>query len=416
MIEKLRKRFICIALIALTASMILVTVVINVVNWADVRSELEQTLSILSETGGIPPEAEGNGGVPRWADRSRHQRNMLNESRFFTGILGEDGAVHVLNRTREDSATEEEVTQLITRAAETGSVSGSVGDYFFRAARDARGGTRYVFLNAETKLSSVRRLILFSVIACAAGILLAMIAVIRFSRKAIEPILKNEKQQKQFITDASHELKTPLTVISANMDVLSQDVPDNPWVLSTRKQVANMRRLTDELVYLSRLEENDRPLEMKTFSLRPVLEDVAEPFAAMAEFQGRRMEISAEDGLSLTGDEDAVRRMISTLCDNAVKYSPEEGSIRVEAKADGRHVLLRFSNTVEKALTREQCERLFQRFYRADESRSKEKKSGFGIGLSIAAAVAEKHGGTLTAAMDGDTRLVITCRLPRSAA
>ena len=136
MIEKLRKRFICIALIALTASMILVTVSINVVNWADVRSELEHTLSILSETGGSPPETEGNGSVPRWGDRSRHQRNMLNESRFFTGILGEDGAVHVLNRTREDSATEEEVTQLITRAAETGSVSGSVGDYFFRAARD----------------------------------------------------------------------------------------------------------------------------------------------------------------------------------------------------------------------------------------------------------------------------------------
>ncbi len=438
MIEKLRKRFFRISLIAMTTAMILVTVAINMMNWLNVRSELWGTISMLAEENLHRPEREplgsgfpddgfpGNGMAPEGSenparqgaekDRSRHERNLMTESIFFTAAFSEERGIEVLGLPPSGSLSEEEASVLVTQALESGRQSGFIGDYIFRCYEDSQsGGSSYIFLDTETRLSHARHLGWFSLAACVAGILLAMVAVSRFSRRAVEPILKNEREQKQFITDASHELKTPLTVISANMDVLSMDVPGNTWIRSTQKQVAQMRRLVDELVYLSRLEENDRPLETRRLLLTPLLEDIAEPFAAMAEFQGKSMEIRAEKSLAVMGDENALRRLMSTLCDNAVKYAAEEGEILVEARTEGQKAMLRFSNTVSEPLSPEQCERLFQRFYRVDASRNKEKKSGFGIGLSIAAAIAEKHGGSIRAEMAEGNRLVITCLLPRSA-
>ena len=242
-------------------------------------------------------------------------------------------------------------------------------------------------------------------------VLLALLLVKLASRKAVAPIIRNIEQQKQFITDASHELKTPLTVISTNMELLEMEQEGNPWVISTQKQTAAMRRLVDELVYLSRMEEEYPTLEREPMNPGELLEETAEPFVAMAEYNGRTMEVRADRGLQLTGDRAAIQRLMSTLCDNAVKYSAE-GTILAEMSGEGKNLALRISNPVETPLTKEQCKQLFNRFYRADPSRNKEKKSGFGIGLAIAAAIAEKHGGKISAAMEGN-RLVFTCVIPR---
>ena len=124
------------------------------------------------------------------------------------------------------------------------------------------------------------------------------------------------------------------------------------------------------------------------------------------------MEMDAEKDLTLRGDRASIQRMLSTLLDNAVKYAPAESSIRVNARGEGRHIVLTVSNDVQQPLTAEQCRQLFDRFYRADPSRNKKKQGGFGIGLAIAAAIVQKHGGTISAAMEND-RLVFTCRLPK---
>ena len=173
-----------------------------------------------------------------------------------------------------------------------------------------------------------------------------------------------------------------------------------------------MRHLVDELVYLSRMEEENAPLTMEILAVAPLLRETAEPFAAMAEYQGKSMETDAENDLTLRGDRASVQRLLSALLDNAVKYAPAESSIRVSARGEGRHIVLTVSNDVSQPLTEEQCGRLFDRFYRADPSRNKEKQGGFGIGLAIAAAIAQKHGGTISAAMEND-RLVFTCKLPK---
>jgi signal transduction histidine kinase len=240
------------------------------------------------------------------------------------------------------------------------------------------------------------------------------VLVMLASRKAVEPTIRNMEQQKQFITNASHELKTPLTVISTNMELLEMETGDNPWIKSTQKQTAALRRLVDELVYLSRMEEENPPLTVEELDAGKLLEETAEPFVSMAEFGGREMTVEAEEGLRMTGDRASLQRLMSTLCDNAVKYA-SDGPIRAEIHAEGKNqVVLRVSNPVAEPLSKQQCEQLFNRFYRVDESRNKDKKSGFGIGLAIAAAIAEKHGGRISAAMEGNN-LVFTCVLPKEA-
>ena len=430
MIRQLQKRFIRIAVLTLTLAMVLVVGIVNLANLVTVRSELSDTLELLAGTD-APPERQSEdpafrgqertgsssreSGTPlsgRFGDRSRHTRNMISESNWFSAVFSAEGEIVFLNTDSIGDTDEETARRVAEQAFESGNEKGSVGDYLYLVRKGSGPDTRVVVLNCETRLSSVRTLALISGLACLGGILLALLLVSLGSRKAVEPTIRNMEQQKRFITDASHELKTPLTVISANMELLNTEYPDNQWIRSTRKQASAMKRLVDELVYLSRMEEEHPALSMERTDLGALLEETAEPFAAMAEFNGREMAVRADPGLFVSGDRASLQRLISTLCDNAAKYAPEGGTISAEAFPEGRNAVLKVSNTVEEPLTREQCARLFDRFYRADPSRNKEKQTGFGIGLAIAAAIAEKHGGSIRAAMEQD-RLVITCSLPR---
>ena len=415
MIRKLRLRFIRLALITLTAAMVAVVLAVNAVNWISVRNELRDTLVSFAEFGGNPERDGFQGKLPEnWPEgkRDRHARSLFNESSWFIVTLDSEGEVLSKNLLNMHNSDESLASGLALEAAASGKESGFLQDYLF-LVRESPRGRDYFFMDCETRLAAVRKLALFSGLACLGGILLAALAVTLASRKAIEPTIRNMEQQKQFITNASHELKTPLTVISTNMELLQMEMPDSQWIRSTRKQTAQMRHLVDELVYLSRMEEEGSPLEMENLTLDSLLAEAAEPFIAMAEFQGKAMTAEAEKGLTLRGDRASVQRLLSTLLDNAVKYTPPEGTIRAEARSEGRHAVITVSNDVAEPLSEEQCRRLFNRFYRADDSRNKEKQNGFGIGLAIAAAIAEKHGGTISAAMKEDRQLVFTCRLPK---
>lgn len=409
MIRKLQRRFIRIALIALTAAMVAVAGIVNAVNWFSVRRELGETLTSLAENRVMTRDDMGG----RMAGKSRHARNLVSESRWFSVTLSEDGTVRNISLIALSDLEEQTAADLALQAAARGGAGPAfLQDYLYVIRDDARGGQTVWFLNCETRLAAVRTLALISGLCCLGGVLLAWLFVTLASRRAIEPTLRNMEQQKQFITNASHELKTPLTVISTNMELLQMEQPDSPWVQSTQRQTAQMRHLVDELVYLSRMEEENAPLNPETLSVEPLLREAAEPFAAMAEYQGKTLTLEAEAGLTVRGDRASLQRLLSTLLDNAVKYAAEGGAIDVRARGEGRSVILTAANDVAEPLTEEQCRQLFDRFYRADPSRNKEKQGGFGIGLAIAAAIVEKHGGRIAAAMEG-RRLVFTCRLPR---
>ncbi|MBR0368302.1 MAG: hypothetical protein IJH86_07935 [Clostridia bacterium] len=404
MIRGIRRRFIRIALGVLALAMVLVTGIINVANWVNVRAELYETMEALSQ-------GQGQGGqFGRKGGRNRHMRNMLDESLYFTVLLDGDGTPAFRDRSRMADADEAEIDAIVAEALGTGRESGFCRDHLFCVC-ELRGSRAMIFLNCETKLTRVRRLALISAAACVGCILLAWVLVALFSRRAIKPLVENAVMQKQFITDAGHELKTPLTVIAANMDVLALETGENEWVRSTRKQVANMRGLVNELIYLSRLDEEDARLGREDIDLSKLVREAAEPFVGMAEFSGKSMDVAVEDGIRVTGDAAALNRLVSILCDNAVKYAPEGDTIAVALKRDRRGVALTAENGLAAPLSPEALSHLFDRFYRVDASRSK-TSGGYGIGLSVARAIVEKHGGRIAAKQSGDgQRIKFICRL-----
>lgn len=426
MMNQIRERFIGIALLALTLAMLLVAGAINVVHFIDTTNELNETLDYIVENEIANVQKKQDKAVfqqgnddnsfalqKREKGNNHHMNTRLEESRYFIAIQNTDGELILGAGSKETEYSQEELLEIAEDVLSSNADSGYTGNYVYRVTDKNDGSRAAIFLNCESKKAGVISLALISLGACVAGVLLSLLLVALLSKRAIKPMMENIEQQKRFITDAGHELKTPLTVISANMDVLSMDIGQNEWVQGTQKQVANMRKLVNELVYLSRMDETDSHLEKSFVDLSKAVQDVAAPFEGMAEFNGKNLMLNIEDDIKVSGDEAALRRLISTLCENAVKHAPEDSEILISLTQSGKSVVLITENAMKEPLSEEALNHLFDRFYRGDESRSKEENSGFGIGLSIARAITEKHGGTIKAKIVDSNRLQIICLLPK---
>ena len=241
-------------------------------------------------------------------------------------------------------------------------------------------------------------MLVWSLAADATCILLVFLLVLLLSRRAIDPVVRSAEQQKQFITDASHELKTPITVIATSLKVLEMETGKQKWIDKAMAQTEKLTDLVNSLVTLSRMDEEDSPLKMEDFPVSDAVNETAESFRELAESKGHALTLSIAPGLTYHGDEYAVRQLVSILLDNAVKYAAEGSSISLSLEKARRGVVLRTSNGCE---TQDGLDtgKLFDRFYRADTARS--SGNGFGIGLSIARSIAEGHKGGIRASLDG---------------
>ena len=238
---------------------------------------------------------------------------------------------------------------------------------------------------------------------CLAVLLLALL----FSGRAVRPIAQSVEKQRQFITDAGHELKTPLTIISANCEVLEMEMAGNEWLTGIEKQVARLRKLVNDLVTLSRLDEGRPTGEEARFSLSDAVCDTALAFSAAAERAGKRLRADAEPGVFINGDEAALRQLTAILVDNAVKYADAGGEIRVGLRG-GRHPVLTVENDCRN-VSELPLDRLFDRFYRFDPARTGD--GSHGLGLSIARSIAEAHRASLRAEKLAAGRLRMRLRL-----
>ena len=405
MIRKIRWKFIRIAMAVLSVTIVMIAAVINMANWMNVRTEIQETLTALTENMGR------GSGKPEKRGRNRRIQNTMEESRYFTVNCDQTGSFVITDESRIQGQTNEELQAIALPALQSGQNSGRTGDYQYLIRWGDAGKGTAVFLNCETKFDALRRLAILSGIACAGGIGIAWLLVFLFSERAIQPLIRNAEQQKRFITDAGHELKTPLAVISANIDALEIETEKNEWIDNTREQLGKMKKLVSELTYLSRLDEEDAMLMKEEVDFSALIRTETEAFQGMAEFRGRALETEIEDGLVLWGDREALRKLVSQLYDNAMKYSPDGDTIRLSARRNGKMICLSEENSLTEPMSEETLSHLFDRFYRPDASRSRES-GGTGIGLSMIRAVTERHGGEVRTEMTKNGGIRFLCVFP----
>ena len=399
MIRRLRRKFVLLCMGVVVAVMVAVVALMNGFFIARANATLDGMLAFLTDNGGDFPvmNDEEAPRIPRgprqmdWGGMSMDSPEAPFITRHFSVLLDAGGEALSVN-TESIAAVSSEEAVLYARRALDKAGSGYLDVYRYRVS-ETDDGTLVVFLDASTQLSTARQFFIISS-SVAAGVCLAVLLLaLLFSGRAVRPIAQSVEKQRQFITDAGHELKTPLTIISANCEVLEMEMAGNEWLTGIEKQVARLRKLVNDLVTLSRLDEGRPTGEEARFSLSDAVCDTALAFSAAAERAGKRLRADAEPGVFINGDEAALRQLTAILVDNAVKYADTGGEIRVGLRG-GRHPVLTVENDCRN-VSELPLDRLFDRFYRFDPARTGD--GSHGLGLSIARSIAEAHRASLRA-------------------
>lgn len=414
--RRLRRKFILVAMGAVTVVLTLIIAGINVVNYSHVCKMADARLDyILAGKGGIdwgeePRTDPGNGGDAntgmvadgdRAGARVGHFEGMTAESpfdtRYFTVTLV-DGRVVDVNTARIAAVGAKRAARIATELDSKGLTSGFSGNYRYTIAAQGEK-TTYVFVDCSRELSSFHSFLSASVAISCIGWLAVLAIVTVASGAVIRPMVESYSKQKRFITDASHEIKTPLAVIDAANEVQEIESGESEWTQSIHEQVARLTALTERLVFLARMDEGSAGFTMATIDLSEAVDKAAAPFESVAVSRGKRLSMSVATGVRAHADAAAVTQVVELLLDNATRYASEgsviELSLRAVSRGAGKgSAELVVSNAVD-SLPEGDLDRLFDRFYRADVSRSS-KTGGSGVGLSVVRAIAEAHGGSAT--------------------
>lgn len=399
MLKKMRWRFIGSAMAAFAAVVLSLLCVVNLWNYFSMTRQQDATLDRLLEVDSGAREAPEGKNMPPFSSMDRFSPEVPYMIRFFSVGLDGPGNVERFNQDYIASVSEEEAEGYAETVLARGKDRGYEGGYRYLVSQEGEKTTA-LFLNSERELQTMKTLLWITLAIAGGSLAVVFLLVVLFSRRAIAPYLKNMEAQKQFITNASHELKTPLTAIATSADVLAMEYVEDEWVQNIQSQAGKLSKLITNLVTLSRLDE-ENPFPTKgEFSLSEVLWELCEPFAPLAKAKGRHFTQEIDNDLNAVGDRTAIQQLFSILLDNALKYSPEGGKISLTARKNGKKAEVAVSNAVDTAENRD-LGRLFDRFYRADESHSG-AVSGTGIGLSIAKATVQAHGGKISVRQTGN--------------
>lgn len=428
--RRLRRKFILVAMGAVTVVLTLIIAGINIVNYSHVCKMADARLDyILAGKGSIDWEDEsrtdsGNGGDTstgmvadgdRAGARVGHFEGMTAESpfdtRYFTVTLVEGQVVDV-NTARIAAVGAKRAARIAMGLDSKGLTSGFSGNY--RYTTTAQGEkTTYVFVDCSRELASFHSFLNASVAISCIGWLAVLAIITVASGAVIRPMVESYSKQKRFITDASHEIKTPLAVIDAANEVQEIESGESEWTQSIHEQVARLTALTERLVFLARMDEGSAGFTMASIDLSEAVDKAAAPFESVAVSRGKRLSMSVATGVRAHADAAAVTQVVELLLDNATRYASEgsviELSLRAVSRGAGKgSAELVVSNAVDE-LPEGDLDRLFDRFYRADVSRSS-KTGGLGVGLSVVRAIAEAHGGSATVS-GHDHQITFTVRL-----
>lgn len=451
MIKKLKTRFIILAMVSLTILLAAIVAGMNIINYNKVVSDADTRLDVISENsewllnkpegmddgnvkgpsgteeGGSGREDFGGGEEffgPRGPGGPSMSRDEAEEARFFIVVTDGGGNVTQTNTDRIAAVDSGEAADYAGEALASGDERGFVDEYRYCISKSG-SETRITFLDCGRVLESFRDFLRASVLMSLAGLFVVFAVICYFAGRIVRPVAESYEKQKRFITDAGHEIKTPLAIIKANLDLLDMQVDDiesasgkNAGTEELRDgldeiggQVNRLADLTNDLVYLSRMEEAESSLIMTDVPFSDIAGDSVSVFDNLAKENGRTIAADIEEGITVRGSTKELEKLMSIILENAVKYSEGDAPIEVTVKKEGRNAVAEVRNTVADELTNEKLSHVFERFYRTDASRNSET-GGHGIGLSMAQAIVSAHGGKISAHTSDGHDFIVTAVLP----
>lgn len=406
-IRKLRIKFIVSAVLSLFITMLFISVAMNTANYRTSIRLVRQVLDHIVENNGEVSRKESSS--QNWSSFSNAFQPHYMQYQYYSCILDENGnvveTVNHLDWQADDTALKEYAASIQNDIRKFGRYE----VYYYQIGKTSDGDRLVVFLDGTLEISTAARLFYWTLLICAIGLVITGVLVAVFSRKMIQPEIENSIRQKQFITNASHELKTPLAVIRANVELQEIMTGETELSRSTLKQIDHMNGLIQNLVMIARSAEKEDKSGMQEEDVSKLVRESAQSFDAAAKQEDLQLILNVEPEIHKKLDGSQIRQLTTILVDNAIKYCDKEGTITVflSALKKGKGFQLVVSNSYE-AGSKVDCNRFFDRFYREDSSHNIDK-GGYGIGLSIAESICRQNGGIIKAEWK-DGEIAFICR------
>ncbi len=412
MIKQLQRKFVLSAMLAISILLLVVLGGVNIFNAIYTDKKTDKLLSTLAQV--------ENSAVTMMLPEVRSSWD------FFSTVVTQDdtlGAIYFV--VREDShrivrsfdtshissISRREAENLVENVQYEDSGIGRMGRFKYIILPTVGNlGKTYIFLEVSEQTNSVWQVLFLSV---GVGILCwvcMLLFVILLSKKAIRPIAENIEKQKQFVTDAGHEIKTPLAIIMANADALELHYGENKYSQNIKGQIFRLKGLTQDMLSLAKMEEQPNKKKKENFSMTELVAETVGQFAAILEEKETDLDLNLMPNLCIQSAKEDVRKLLSILVDNAVKYSLPGGKIEISLTYSGKQIFFEISNTCENLDTL-QLNRIFDRFYRGDNART-QKSGGYGSGLSAALAIVKSLGGTITVERKSNDKINFCVKFP----
>lgn len=412
--KKLRLKMIGIVFASVVAAFMVMTIILVMCFGAYRNRQADQITAMISENNGTVPQLKDYKQQQKNSQAFERYFNNYNEdssyrTRFFRIFLDEDKKVTNVNMDHIAAVDVKKAVRMTKMAMLRRGKVGLVGSYRYRKEYKDGQVRSIIFLDCKENQSFYHLAVTITI--TVSTLLTCLITVIFAiaSKRAVRPFEINSNRQKQFITNASHELKTPLAIISANAEVLQYKGDGNEWTQNIIDQTKHMGKLINQLLVLAKLDEVQEKSEKQEADLKLLLEETIEPFEEVATQKKVTLKLHLEEGVTIRVNREQIAQLVSILTENAAKYVNDGGKIVWRLTKTQHGAVLVVKNTTEKELP--DTKRMFDRFYRSDSSRSS-KTGGQGIGLSIAKKIVDSHKGSITAKA-GDGMVTFRVSLPK---
>ncbi len=396
MLKKLQRKFVFLTTSISVVVLLLIAVAINVANYVSVMNASDEILKLLVA-------GDLKMGQP-FANHGKFPNELPFTTRFFVVSSDDNDIIEKIDTRHISYVTSEDAKRYANMLMENGGKTGMADNFRF-AISETDTGVEYFFLDIQQELIGFENnMISSAVVVFVAGLSIFFLSVL-LSKKAVAPIAYSYERQKSFITNVSHEFKTPLAIIKADCDVIEIDNGEGEWTDSIKTQILRLDNLVESLISLTKLEEKQHLIKTN-FSLSDAVNDTVGEFTSSIKSADLSLTLDIAKNLSYNGDEQHIRKLISTLTENAVKYSPSQTVLSVTLKASGSRNVLTIENACDDVGVGKHND-WFLRFHRGDQSRNSSTK-GYGIGLSIAKTICDLHGAKISAESKTGKEIIIT--------